>query len=94
MKNNYITDIFLDYKLSDDIIDLNRKLSIDISNKQYLSINNTITFLNNGIFFGDEYSKFHDKQIVASEFWINTFLLSDNNLQNIRKEINKKIIYY
>jgi 23S rRNA U2552 (ribose-2'-O)-methylase RlmE/FtsJ len=94
MKNNYITDIFLDYKLSDDIIDLNRKLSIDISNKQYLSINNTITFLNNGIFFGDEYSKFHDKQILASEFWINTFLLSDNNLQNIRKEINKKIIYY
>ena len=95
MKDNYITDIFLDYNLSDDIINLNRKLSIDISNKQYLSINNTISFLINGIFFGDEYSKFHDKQIVASEFWINTFLQVDNNnLQNIRKEINKNIIYY
>ena len=33
----------------------NRKLSIDISNKQFVAINNTISFLNNGIFFGDEY---------------------------------------
>jgi 23S rRNA U2552 (ribose-2'-O)-methylase RlmE/FtsJ len=95
MKDNYITDIFLDYKLSDDIINLNRNLSIDISNKQYLAINNTITYLNNGIFFGDEYSKFHDKQIIANDFWINTFLPVDNNdLKKIRKDINKNIIYY
>jgi hypothetical protein len=95
MKDNYITNIFLDYELSIDIINLNKKLSIDISNKQYLAINNTISFLNNGIFFGDVYNNFHDKQIVANDFWINTFLPVDNNdLKKIRKDINKNIIYY
>jgi 23S rRNA U2552 (ribose-2'-O)-methylase RlmE/FtsJ len=95
MKDNYMTDIFLDYHLSDDIINLNRKLSIDICNKQYAAINNTISFLNNGIFFGDEYSKFHDKQIIGNDFWINTFLPIDNNdLKKVRKNINKVVIYY
>ena len=56
---------------------------------------NTISFLNNGIFFGDEYSKFHDKQIVGNDFWINTFLPVDNNdLKKVRKNINKVAIYY
>lgn len=95
MKDNYITDIFLDYKLSIEIINLNKKLIIDISNKQYLAINNTISFLNNGIFFGNEYNDYHDKQIIANDFWINTFLPIDNNdLKKIRKDINKNIIYY
>jgi hypothetical protein len=95
MKDNYMIDIFLDSTLSDDIIELNKKLSIDISNKQYSAINNTISFLDNGIFFGDEYTKFHDKQIIGNDFWINTFLPIDNNdLKKIRKDINKNIIYY
>jgi len=95
MKENYINDIFLDYDLSEDIIKLNRKLSIDISNKQFVAINNTISFLNNGIFFGDEYNKFHDKQILGNDFWINIFLPIDNNdLKKVRKSINKDIIYY
>lgn len=95
MKDNYIADIFLDYKLSDAIINLNKKLSINISNKQYVAINDTISYLNNGIFFGDEYTKFHDKQKIANDFWINTFLPIDNNdLKKIRKDINNNIIYY
>ena len=95
MKENYISDVFLDYNLSENIVNLNRKLSIDISNKQYVAINNTISFLNNGIFFGDEYSKFHDKQIIGNDFWINTFLPIDNNdLKKVRKDINKAVIYY
>jgi 23S rRNA U2552 (ribose-2'-O)-methylase RlmE/FtsJ len=95
MKDNYITDIFLDYKLSDNIVDLNKKLSIDMTNKLFVAINNTVSFLNNGIFFGDEYTKFHDKQIIANDFWINTFLPIDNNdLKKVRKDINKVVIYY
>jgi 23S rRNA U2552 (ribose-2'-O)-methylase RlmE/FtsJ len=95
MKDNYLNDIFLNNYLSENIIKLNQKMSIDISNKQYSAINETIVYLNNGNFFGDIYFQYHEKQIEANDFWINTFLPIDNNdLKKIRKNINAILIKY
>lgn len=95
INNNFLNDIFLDIDIPENIFKLNQKMSIYIANKQYSSLNKTVSFLNNGIFFGEDYQQYHEQQINANDFWINTFLPLDNNdLNKVRKNINKVISYY
>jgi 23S rRNA U2552 (ribose-2'-O)-methylase RlmE/FtsJ len=79
--------IFTDYDIDDKSIQLYRKINIELYNKQYVGMNNILTFVNLDNYNGVEYHSYLDKQIAASIFWNNTFL-DPINYNNIHKYIS------
>ena len=83
--DNYnMIEVFSDYNIDDKSIQLYRKINIELFNKQYVGMNNILTFVNLDNYNGVEYHNFLDKQIAASIYWNNTFL-DPKNYNNIHK---------
>lgn len=84
-----IVDIFTNTSVAGDIKLMNQGLCIQYGNEQFKSINTMMTYIHNGIFFGDEYHKFLEAQKKASEFWISTFYpINTGNLKQIKSKLN------
>ena len=87
-----IYDIFSNYilsnKLKQKIIDIN----LNLSNNQYISINNIIEYKNSGNYFGDSYHKYKDNQIEATKWWVDTFYVSDSKKLSETQKLFKKLI--
>jgi len=73
-KQTYLTDIFPDYDISDDIRDVMKKINTEIGNKQYTAMNVMMTFINEQNYLGETYSEKRSQQIAANEYWIKTYL--------------------
>jgi 23S rRNA U2552 (ribose-2'-O)-methylase RlmE/FtsJ len=86
-KNNYIVDIFTDYNLNEDFIKDIITYNLFLSNKQHIAINNIIEYKNSGNYFGDAYHKYRDMQILANNWWIETFYPENKNLKKYEKNI-------
>jgi 23S rRNA U2552 (ribose-2'-O)-methylase RlmE/FtsJ len=69
-----IIEIFSDFKLDKDLFDIYKNINIQLTLQQYVGINNIIKFINLDNYNGIEYNEYLDKQIEASNFWVNTFL--------------------
>jgi 23S rRNA U2552 (ribose-2'-O)-methylase RlmE/FtsJ len=82
-----IIEIFSDFKLDSDLLDVYKNINIQLMLEQYVGINNIIKFINLDNYNGIEYNEFLDKQIVASRFWVDTFL-EPNKYSQINKLIN------
>jgi len=86
--DNYnIIKVFTDYDIDDKSLQLYRKINIELYNKQYVGMNNILTFVNLDNYNGVEYHNYLDKQITASIYWNNTFL-DPKNYNNIHKYIS------
>ena len=86
--DNYnMIEVFSDYNIDDKSIQLYKKINIELYNKQYVGMNNILTFVNLDNYNGVEYHNFLDKQIAASVYWNNTFL-DPKNYNNIHKFIS------
>jgi 23S rRNA U2552 (ribose-2'-O)-methylase RlmE/FtsJ len=86
--DNYnMIEVFSDYNIDDKSIQLYRKINIELFNKQYVGMNNILTFVNLDNYNGVEYHNFLDKQIAASIYWNNTFL-DPKNYNNIHKYLS------
>ena len=86
--DNYnMIKIFTDYDIDDKSLQLYRKINIELYNKQYVGMNNILTFVNLDNYNGVEYHNYLDKQIAASIYWNNTFL-DPKNYNNIHKYIS------
>jgi len=86
--DNYnMIKVFTDYEIDDKSIQLYRKINIELYNKQYVGMNNILTFVNLDNYNGVEYHNYLDKQITASIYWNNTFL-DPKNYNNIHKYIS------
>jgi 23S rRNA U2552 (ribose-2'-O)-methylase RlmE/FtsJ len=85
-----IIDIFSDFKLDADLLDIYKNINIQLMLEQYVGINNIVKFINLDNYNGIEYNEFLDKQIVASRFWIDTFLEPNkyNQINKIIKSYN------
>jgi 23S rRNA U2552 (ribose-2'-O)-methylase RlmE/FtsJ len=70
---SFTVDILPDYQLPESLKQMNKSMSVELSNQQFKSINIMISYLNKGVFFGDDYHQFRDAQIKANEYWLNTF---------------------
>jgi 23S rRNA U2552 (ribose-2'-O)-methylase RlmE/FtsJ len=68
-----VVDIFDNYEINDSIKMLTKTMCTEYGNEQFKNINIMMSYLNNGIFFGDEYHKFWENQKNANDFWISTF---------------------
>jgi 23S rRNA U2552 (ribose-2'-O)-methylase RlmE/FtsJ len=86
--DNYnMIKVFSDYDIDDKSIQLYKKINIELFNKQYIGMNNILTFINLDNYNGVEYHNYLDKQIAASIYWNNTFL-DPKNYNNIHKFIS------
>jgi len=86
--DNYnMIKIFTDYDIDDKSLQLYRKINIELYNKQYVGMNNILTFVNLDNSNGVEYHNYLDKQIAASIYWNNTFL-DPKNYNNIHKYLS------
>jgi 23S rRNA U2552 (ribose-2'-O)-methylase RlmE/FtsJ len=86
--DNYnMIKVFSDYDIDDKSIQLYRKINIELFNKQYVGMNNILTFVNLDNYNGVEYHNYLDKQIAASIYWNNTFL-DPKNYNNIHKYLS------
>jgi 23S rRNA U2552 (ribose-2'-O)-methylase RlmE/FtsJ len=86
-KNNYIVDIFTDYDLDDNLIKDIITYNLFLSNKQHVAINNIVEYKNSGNYFGDIYHKYRDMQILANNWWIETFYPENKDLNKYEKNI-------
>jgi 23S rRNA U2552 (ribose-2'-O)-methylase RlmE/FtsJ len=82
-----IIEMFTDFKLEKKVFNLYKYINIELSLKQYDGINKIIEFIKLDNYNGNEYNKYLDRQIVASRFWVDTFL-DYNNFNHIEKWIN------
>jgi 23S rRNA U2552 (ribose-2'-O)-methylase RlmE/FtsJ len=81
-----IIDIFSDFKLDTDLLDVYKNINIQLMLEQYVGINNIVKFINLDNYNGIEYNEFLDKQIIASRFWVDMFL-EPNKYNQINKFI-------
>ena len=86
-KNTYLFDIFPDYEISENIYKFIEKINIKLLNLQYIEMNKIINFLNKGDYFGEDYHKYKEEQIMANKNMNNNFY--KNNLNEVDKIRNK-----
>jgi 23S rRNA U2552 (ribose-2'-O)-methylase RlmE/FtsJ len=88
----YLVDIFPEYQI-DAQLDLIIKLSAtEMSNEQHRQINEMISYINEGNYFGEAYRNYLIKRKEANDFWISTFYpVSTKDLIDVRKVINNLI---
>jgi 23S rRNA U2552 (ribose-2'-O)-methylase RlmE/FtsJ len=95
-KKNYIHNIFSEYEVSEKLKEVIIYQNKILSNIQHKEINNIISYINGGNYFGDLYHEYREKQINANNFWIKNYYpkKSDinkyltHNYDDIKKIIN------
>jgi 23S rRNA U2552 (ribose-2'-O)-methylase RlmE/FtsJ len=87
--NKFLVDIFPDYDTNEDLNLIIKLSSTQISNEQHKQINNMISYINDGNYFGDTYRKYLLDRRNANDFWISTFYpIASSDLKNVKKLIN------
>jgi 23S rRNA U2552 (ribose-2'-O)-methylase RlmE/FtsJ len=88
----YTVDILPSYNLGNELKAMNKTIGVYVVNEQFKSINIMISYLEKGVFFGDDYHRFRDDQIRANEYWLSMFYPSTpSDLKSHRKKIANKI---
>jgi 23S rRNA U2552 (ribose-2'-O)-methylase RlmE/FtsJ len=82
---NYVHDIFTDYNLSDELLNVVIKINLSITNNQMVLINKMVEYINSNNYFGDVYHNYRDIQIEKTKEWINSFYPKD------KKEYEKQL---
>lgn len=91
-----LLDIYSSVKLNNDFIINMIYLNNQIGNKQLLEMDKIITFIEKGIYYGDEYNTYRKNQINANNYWTNKFLVDKKNMldgyvDSLLSDVNKKI---
>ncbi len=72
-----VANIFSDFQIPDDFLTKVIHANINIANKQFVSMNEIIDFIEKDNYYGDEYKKKRDIQITANKYWIDRYYLND-----------------
>lgn len=88
-KNLNLVKVFPDFNLNDSFRGTLIKLNLDIANKQFKTINEMITFINNENYRGEEYISKREKQIEASRYWIDKFFPEQKEFKSKREAMLK-----
>lgn len=81
-----LVKVFPEFILEEDFKSTLIKANLEIANKQFKTINEMITFINNENYRGEEYTNRREMQINASQFWISHFF-PDKDFKGKKKEI-------
>jgi 23S rRNA U2552 (ribose-2'-O)-methylase RlmE/FtsJ len=86
-----ITDVFPEFMVEQEdtfkaaLVSLNNELS----NSQFKQVNEMITFIEEQNYRGDVYQRKREEQIVASNFWADTFLPDVKKFKSAKKDLEK-----
>lgn len=69
----FVIDIFPEYILNKDLINIFKYINITSINTQQIMINQLIVYIKSNNYFGDEYHSYRDTQIKATKWWISTY---------------------
>ena len=88
-KNMQLVDIYPDYDIPRDYSTTVTKLNTTIANRQFISINEIVDFIEKQNYRGDEYKERREMQIDAAAHWTNTFLPTTQEFDKKKKDIEK-----
>lgn len=88
----HVNDIFTDFNLPDDYIQLFIKLSTKIANNQQIEINKMIDYINGNNYYGTKYHKYRDEQINATKYWKETFYPIDKKIFKEKRKFMQDLI--
>jgi 23S rRNA U2552 (ribose-2'-O)-methylase RlmE/FtsJ len=90
--NKFLVDIFPEYQISPNLDMIIKLSSTQMSNEQHKQINEMISYINDGNYFGETYRKYLLKRREANDFWISTFYpISISEMDSAKKSIGKII---
>jgi hypothetical protein len=89
--NRYLVNVYTEFVIPNDYLSVLRKLNTDISNRQLINVNKTLTYIESENYYGDTYQDYRSDQIKASNKWIEKFFPSNTELNKIRKEVDEII---
>jgi 23S rRNA U2552 (ribose-2'-O)-methylase RlmE/FtsJ len=72
--NLFINDIFPDFNVSQEQLNIFKYININIANTQQIMINNLVVYIKSNNYFGDSYHSYREQQIKANKWWIDYFL--------------------
>ena len=88
----YISDIFSDYKIEEQLDNIIRYMDVDLAEIQFKETNKIIKYIEDGVFFGDAYHNYRNDKISANVFWLSTFYPKNaKELLGKRNEIKKSV---
>ena len=85
----YIIDFFPQFTLPNDFTEVLVKMNLTIANRQMISINEILAFINGQNYYGEIYKERHEQQIEANKYWINRFY--PNDFKN-KKEVEEQTL--
>lgn len=91
-ENKHINDIFPSYKIPRELQMTMIACNTHISNRQFQSINEIISFVNKQNYRGDEYIKRRKMQIDATAFWTTNFYPELKDFSQAKKTANSMIV--
>lgn len=83
----FVNNIFADYKLSEDMQVTYIHSNISIANKFFKTINEMSTFVMKENYRGDGYQKRRNMQIESTKFWLDNFYSKTAKLDQFTKDI-------
>jgi hypothetical protein len=87
--DKFLVDIFPDYQITPAVDSIIKLADTQLSNEQHRQINDMVSYINEGNYFGDKYRLYLARRREANDFWISTFYpLSSKELANNRQMIN------
>jgi hypothetical protein len=79
---DFINDIFPEFILKDEDLNIFKYININIANTQQIMINNLVVYIKSNNYFGDAYHNYREQQIKANKWWIDTFFTEKLNEKN------------
>ena len=86
-KEDNIYDLFTEFQLNESFLKKITEINLQLTNSQYVMINNITEYKNSGNYFGDAYHKYKDNQINSTKWWIDNFFVKD--AKELKSSLNK-----
>jgi len=90
-KDLNLISIFDTFIINDNFKNTIINFNTHLSNIQYKAVNETITFINNKNYYGDDYQTKRKDQIKANDFWTNKFLIKPSDYKKNKDSLIKDI---
>lgn len=88
----HVNDIFTNFDLPEDFVQLFRKISSKIANNQQIEINKMIDYINGNNYYGTKYHKYRDDQINATKYWKETFYPIDKKIFKEKRQFMEDLV--
>jgi 23S rRNA U2552 (ribose-2'-O)-methylase RlmE/FtsJ len=90
--NKYVFDIFPGMNLPSEYLDKFKFMNVKLVNPQQIMVNSIVTYIKENNYYGDKYHKYRQKQIEATQWWVNNFYPPSNNINASTKTTLAKLL--